>query len=66
MIITSIQLQALMYDLPLLVAAHRRHRKLNLQDAASQAGVAPSTINRVENGFSCDVKTLIHLLRWME
>jgi len=64
--ITADQLEALMYDLPLLARAHRSRRGLSMHEAAAQVGIAVSTISRIESGFSCDVRTLILLLRWME
>jgi hypothetical protein len=57
-----------MYDLPLIVAASRRRRKLTLGGAAGQAGVPTSMLGRIENGYGegCDVRTLIKVLRWLE
>lgn len=59
-------LEALMYDLPLLVAAFRRRNRLTQTLAAQLAGVGKNTIARIEAGYPCDVTTLIALLRWME
>jgi len=64
--ITSHRLEALMYDLPLLLAATRRRSGYSMHAVAMQAGCAVSTISRVEAGYSCDVKTLILVLRWIE
>lgn len=55
-----------MYDLPLLVAASRGRRRLSLHTAAREAGIAISTLSRIENGFPCDVYTLITVLKWIE
>lgn len=64
--ITADRLQALMYDLPLLVAASRGRRGVSLHSAAHTAGVSPSTLHRLENGYFCDVRTVINVLRWIE
>jgi hypothetical protein len=65
-VITSHRLEALMYDLPLLLAASRGRRGLSITATAAEVGCAVSTISRMEAGFSCDVRTLILLLRWIE
>ena len=64
--ITSAALEALLYDLPLLVAASRGRRRINMRTAAAQAGVATMTIQRVEQGKGCEARTLIRLLAWLE
>ena len=63
--ITAEQLSALMYDLPILVAACRNRRGLTMRAAALQIGVVSSTIHRVERGVGCDVDTLILILDWL-
>lgn len=54
-----------MYDLPCLVAATRRRRRLTLKQAAAEMGCAIMTVHRVENGLGCHIGTLIALLAWM-
>lgn len=67
MTITSTELKALMYDLPLLVAATRRRRRQSVRAAAAKVGVASSTMFRIESSKGdCDVHTLILILRWIE
>lgn len=55
-----------MYDLPCLVAATRRRRRLTLKQAAAEMGCAIMTVHRVENGLGCHIGTLIALLAWMD
>jgi len=64
--ITAADIQALMYDLPVLLAASRGRRGMSMHAAAHDAGVSSSTIHRIEGGYSCDVYTLILILRWIE
>lgn len=64
--ITAVALEALMYDLPLIVAATRRRRGINMRTAAAQCGLATMTIQRVEQGYGCEVRTLIRILAWLE
>lgn len=64
--ITSTELQRLLYDLPTLVAATRRRRRQNIRDAADRIGCAVSTVSRIENGYGCDATTLVRVLRWIE
>lgn len=66
MIVTAADLEVLMYGLPHLVAASRRRRGLTMHGAAAQIGVAASTITRIEQGHSCDVRVLIRVLAWLE
>jgi hypothetical protein len=65
-LITSVGLEALMYDLPLLVASTRGRRRESLHTAARNAEIAVSTLYRIESGLYCDVRTLIRVLRWLE
>lgn len=55
-----------MYDLPCLVLATRRRRKLSLRAAAAKIGCDHHTLHRVEGGGGCHIGTLIFLLDWME
>lgn len=64
--ITSADLKALMYDLPLLLTASRTRRGLSIYTAAAQAGVGPHTLQRIEWGKNCEVATLVRLLAWLE
>lgn len=64
--ITANLLEALMYDLPLLVAASRGRRGVSLHSVAIAVGVSPSTLHRLEGGYPCDVRTVINVLRWIE
>lgn len=64
--ITAARLQALMYDLPLLIAASRGRRAVSMHVVAATVGISPSTVHRVEGGYSCDVGTLVRLLHWLE
>lgn len=64
--ITAAALEKLMYDIPLLVTATRGRRRLTLHTTARGIGVAVSTLYRVESACSCDINTLIRILRWLE
>lgn len=59
-------LRCLMYDLPVLIAASRGRRRLNVREAADEIGCAYSTLSRIENACGCNVATLIQLLHWIE
>ncbi|WP_449420517.1 helix-turn-helix domain-containing protein [Phormidium nigroviride] len=52
-----------------LVKAKRREKKLGLRAAASECGLSPSTLSRLERGASSslpDADTLAKLANWLE
>jgi transcriptional regulator with XRE-family HTH domain len=51
--------------LPVIVREARRRKGLSLRDAGAAAGVAPSTLLRVEDGLlDCRLESAKALLRW--
>lgn len=59
-------LQALLYDLPAIVAYRRRHMHLSMREAAAIIGIAQSTLCNLEGSANIDTKTLIAVLRWLD
>ena len=52
--------------LPTLMRAARSGRKLTLEDQASQVGVTPATLARLDNGGSPTQTTIVKCLRWLD
>ena len=53
-------------DLPVIVRAARRMRRLSVRALADEVGVSPMTISRVENGREAEGPTLRLLLLWLD
>lgn len=49
-----------------LVVEHRRRTKLGVRAAAAAAGVKPSTLSRVENGYLPDLNHFRKLCEWIQ
>ena len=49
-----------------LVAEHRERTGLGVRAAAAAAGVTPSTLSRVENGYLPDINHFRKLCEWMK
>lgn len=56
----------LMGRLPTVILLARHRRRLNIREAAGQADISVSTFSRLENGYYCDVRTLVKILQWLE
>jgi len=55
-----------MYDLPILITVTRGRRRQSLHTTAKNIGVSISTLYQVESARSCNVNTLVRILRWLE
>lgn len=53
-------------DLPIIVHAARRMRRLSVRGLAEEVGVSPMTISRVENGREIEGPTMRALLLWLD
>ncbi len=53
-------------DLPVIVRAARRMRRLSMRSLADEVGVSHSTIYRVENGQEIAGPTVRLLLLWLD
>ncbi|WP_288337909.1 helix-turn-helix domain-containing protein [uncultured Gordonia sp.] len=49
-----------------IVREYRRGRRLSLRAAATDAGVDPTTLHRIESGEQVRHHTVAQLLRWMD
>lgn len=48
-----------------VLAGYREAARFGVRAMASQIGISPATLNRIENGHACDSDTLAAILLWM-
>lgn len=48
-----------------MLRLYRTVRKLNMRDVAGEIGISASSLCRIENGKSCDMRSLGKLYAWM-
>jgi len=60
------QMVEVIENLGFLVREKRRERRQSIRAAAAEAGLAPSTIHRLENGTGVSQDGLAALLRWLD
>ncbi len=60
-----IELADILGQLDVLARSARRMRRLTLRSAATEIGVAPSTLKRIEDGEDCAVSSAMRVLRWL-
>jgi transcriptional regulator with XRE-family HTH domain len=48
-----------------ILIAYRQKHDLSLRDLSSDIGISHATLQRIETGKDCDVRSFMKLLEWM-
>jgi DNA-binding Xre family transcriptional regulator len=51
--------------LGMLIIAHRQKHDLSLRELSKSIGISHATLQRIETGKDCDVRSFTKILEWM-